>query len=240
VKSSRGKDKLLLEGYSYRRANNSQNIWRCSRNNCAGRVKSDGSEYITITEHVHTPNPDENISTEFKSQICTKAAICHDPPRRIIHEALLNIDQADGAAVPTYYSSQRTIERKRKKNDIPLPRPQTFSEILIPDELQITNSGARFLLYDNHHPNRRLIILSSDDDLDRLSNSDHWHCDGTFKVCNISLLKLIFFFFCRCPLNFLLNYIHFMVHYSVNLYQWFIVIHLTKMKTFTTNCLIFC
>jgi hypothetical protein len=104
VKSSRGKDKLLLEGYSYRRANNSQNIWRCSRSNCAGRVKGDGDEYITITEHVHTPNPDENISTKFKSQICTKAAICHDPPRRIIHEALLNIDQADGAAVPTYYS----------------------------------------------------------------------------------------------------------------------------------------
>jgi len=67
-------------------------------------VNGDGDEYITITEHVHTPNPDENISTEFKSQICTKAAICHDPPRRIIHEALLNIDQADGAAVPTYYS----------------------------------------------------------------------------------------------------------------------------------------
>ncbi len=201
VKSSRGKDKLLLEGYSYRRANNSQNIWRCSRNNCAGRVKSDGGEYITITEHGHTPNPDENISTEFKSQICTKAAICHDPPRRIIHETLLNIDLADGAAVPTYYASQRTIERKRKKNDIPLPRPQTFSEILIPDELQITNSGARFLLYDNHHPNRRLIILS-DDDLDRLSNSDHWHCDDTFKVCNISLLKLIFFFFAGVPSTF--------------------------------------
>jgi hypothetical protein len=71
----------------------------------------------------------------------------------------------------------------KKKNDIPLPRPQTYAEIVIPDKLQITNAGARFLLYENQDPNRRLIILSSDDDLDRLSNSEHWHSDGTFKVC---------------------------------------------------------
>ena len=28
----------------------------------------------------------------------------------------------------------------------------------------------------------KIIILSSDEDLDRLSNSEHWHCDVTFKV----------------------------------------------------------
>jgi hypothetical protein len=183
LKSSKGHDKLLLEGYSYRRANKSQRICRCSKNNCAGRVTFDGDQYNTITEHVHAPNPEEIISAEFKSKITTCATTSHDPPRRIIHEVLLNVDKSDGAAVPTYHSSQRTIERTRKKNDIPLPRPQTYAEIVIPDELQITNGGARFLLYDNQDPNRRLIILSSDDDLDRLSNSEHWHSDGTFKVC---------------------------------------------------------
>jgi hypothetical protein len=182
VKSSKGKDKLLLEGYSYRRANKSDKLWRCSKNNCPGRVSFHGNDYNKLTEHIHAPNPEENISAEFKSNISTNAALSHDPPRRIIHEALLNIDKNDGAAVPTYYTSQRTIQRKRKRNDIPLPRPQTFSEIVIPDELQITNGGARFMLYDNKDPNRRLILLSSDDDLDRLSNSEHWHCDGTFKV----------------------------------------------------------
>ncbi|CAF1483628.1 unnamed protein product, partial [Rotaria sordida] len=181
VKSSKGHDKLLLEGYSYRRANKSQIIWRCSRNDCAGRITFNDGQYNKITEHVHAPNPEETISAEFKSKITTSATTSHDPPRRIIHEALLNVDKNDGAAVPTYHSSQRTIERKRKRNNIPLPRPQTYAEIVIPDELQVTNAGARFLLYDNQDPNRRLIILSSDDDLDRLSNSEHWHSDSTFK-----------------------------------------------------------
>lgn len=182
IKSSIGKDKLLLEGFSYRRANKSQRIWRCSKNYCAGRVIFDEYEHKLITEHIHPPDPDENISAEFKAKISTNATVSHDPPRRIIHEALLNVDQSDASAVPSYYASQRTIERKRKKNDIPLPRPQTYRDIVIPNELQVTNGGARFLLHDNLDSNKRLIVLSGDDDLDRLSNSEHWHCDGTFKV----------------------------------------------------------
>ncbi|CAF5148257.1 unnamed protein product, partial [Rotaria socialis] len=41
----------------------------------------------------------------------------HDPPRRIIHEVLLGISKEDGTAVPNYSSSQRTIQRKRKKRN---------------------------------------------------------------------------------------------------------------------------
>jgi len=115
VKSSRGKDKLLLEGFSYRRASKSQRIWRCSKSYCAGRVIFDKDKNKLVTEHMHPPDPDENISAEFKATISTNATVSHDPPRRIIHEALLNVDENDATAVPTYYSSQRTIERKRKK-----------------------------------------------------------------------------------------------------------------------------
>ena len=35
-------------------------------NNCAGRVCFDGIKYVKVTDHVHTPNPEEIISMEFK------------------------------------------------------------------------------------------------------------------------------------------------------------------------------
>jgi hypothetical protein len=76
---------------------------------------------------------------------------------------------------------------KGKKQDIPLPRPTSFNDIFIPDELKVTNDGERFLLYDNEDPDNRMIILSPDDDLDRLSNSEHWHSDGTSKACLIMI-----------------------------------------------------
>ncbi|CAF1522446.1 unnamed protein product [Rotaria sp. Silwood1] len=81
VKSSKNKDQLLLSGYRYRRANKSQIIWRCCRNDCAGRVRFDGTGYIKVTDHLHAPNPEETISMEFNSNISSGATISHDPPR---------------------------------------------------------------------------------------------------------------------------------------------------------------
>ncbi|CAF1166265.1 unnamed protein product [Rotaria magnacalcarata] len=62
-----------------------------------------------------------------------------------------------------------------------LPQPTSFNDILIPDELKVTNGVDRFVLYDNEDPDHRMITLSSDDDLDCLSTSENWHGGGTFK-----------------------------------------------------------
>ncbi|CAF3455161.1 unnamed protein product [Rotaria sp. Silwood1] len=71
-------------------------------------------------DHLHAPSPEETISVEFKSNISSGATISHDPPRRIIHQALLNVNKNDASAFPNYSSAQRTIERKRKKQDLPI------------------------------------------------------------------------------------------------------------------------
>lgn len=158
VKSSRNQDQLLLDGYRYRRTNNSPCIWRCCKNSCADRVRSNGSQYIHVTDHSHTPVPEEEISMQFRSKIIEEAAASQDPPRRIIHEALLAASKEDGTAVPNYTSSQRTIEWKGRRNHIPLPRPTSFGEIMIPDDLKVTNEGSRFLLYDKQSSDHRMMI----------------------------------------------------------------------------------
>ena len=160
----------MLDGYRYRHANKSKVIWRCCKNNCASCARSDGIEYVKATGHVHAPNQEEIISMEFKSVINTGATISHDLPRRIIHEVLLYENNNDGSAVPNYPSTQRTIERKRKQQDKPLT---SLNDTCIPDELRVTNDSERFLLHDNGHSDHRSIILLSDEDLDRLSNSEH-------------------------------------------------------------------
>ena len=66
IKSSKRYEKLLLEGYSYRCANKSQRIWRCSRHDCYGSITFNSDQHTQITEHVHAPNPEEIISAELK------------------------------------------------------------------------------------------------------------------------------------------------------------------------------
>ena len=81
VKSSKNKDQLLLNGYRYHRVNKSQVIWRCCKNNCAGRVRFNIIEYVKVTDHVHAPNPEEIISMEFRSIINTGATTSHGSPQ---------------------------------------------------------------------------------------------------------------------------------------------------------------
>ncbi len=49
VKSSKNKDQLLLDGYCYRRANQSHTAWRCCRSNYVGRVRFDGTGYVKVS-----------------------------------------------------------------------------------------------------------------------------------------------------------------------------------------------
>ncbi|CAF3062706.1 unnamed protein product [Rotaria socialis] len=136
VKSSKNKNHLLLDGFRYRSANKSESIWRCYKNSSAGRVRFDSLQYLKVTDHVHAPCPEESIAIEFKSKIVDSAVASYYPPRRIINEALTIVSKENGVAVPSYTSSQRTIERKRRKKDLPLPRPKSFGEIMISDELK--------------------------------------------------------------------------------------------------------
>ena len=53
IRSSKDKDQLLLDGFRFRRANKSQSIWRCCKNNCAGRVRFDGFQYVPVAGHNH-------------------------------------------------------------------------------------------------------------------------------------------------------------------------------------------
>ena len=57
-----------------------------------------GTQYVKLNDHMYPPNPDEIIATEFKSKIQQYATTSHDTPRRIIHEALLNVHKDDAPA----------------------------------------------------------------------------------------------------------------------------------------------
>jgi len=173
IQSSKGKDQLLVDGFRYRRANKSQTTWRCVRGKCAGRLTFDNMEYNLLTDHNHVPNPDELISIEFKAKVNKRAETSTDAPRKIIHEALLDVHPADGSTITNYNSAQRAVERKRKRNDVSIAAPTSFKNIKIPDELKLTNTGDKFLLYDNEKNDICIIILFSSTDLNRLSSSDH-------------------------------------------------------------------
>lgn len=73
------------------------------------------------------------------------------------------------------------LQKHRRKNIPPFPSSYNFE---IPLLYQHTWSGEQFVIADiqRKRVGGRLIIFSSNEQLDLLFNSTIWFCDGTFKT----------------------------------------------------------
>ncbi|XP_068237065.1 uncharacterized protein [Palaemon carinicauda] len=112
-----------------------------------------------------------------------RAATSNDPPRRIIQETQLNLQPEAVALLPKYNSLQRTVQRKRKCEGLPISAPSDVSEIDIPQELVYTYAGENFLAYDSgiEDPDRSFIFATSEN-LRMIKENKHRMGDGTFKI----------------------------------------------------------
>ena len=181
IKSSKGNDQLLLDGFRYRR---DKAVWRCVKDKCKGRARSDGNSFKMYQDHIcQAPDPDEVEKASYNYEIRKKAAECHDTPRLIIHEARLKLSSDAAITSPQYNALQRVIQRIRGDDNIP-SEAKTFADIVIPLNFQNTITNQKFLLYDNNDVNRRLLIFASKEQLDFLNQCESWYCDSTFAVSN--------------------------------------------------------
>ena len=67
----------------------------------------------------------------------------------------------------------------------------------VPDSLQLTESGARFLqmqepILDKYGTEKKILIFCSQNQLEMLNRSDSWIGDGTFDVVSRSLFYQLF------------------------------------------------
>jgi hypothetical protein len=187
IVSQRGKDNLLHEGYRYRhdRTNlDGSSSWRCVRRHCAGRRKKliDGSS-VEVTAHIHAPDIAKNDAERMKADIRQRAANTVEKPRQVILASTAGASLEATQFLPSYVASQRTIERKRKRDDIAMPNPRSAQEIQIPEQLKVTTRAETFLFWDSGADNpQRLFVFCTEANIDALEHNRHWFMDGTFKV----------------------------------------------------------
>jgi hypothetical protein len=90
IKSTRGKDKLIYEGYIYNlvRRETSFTIWRCNKKSqrCLGRIKwEENLEPVIIKEHNHERNVAEANSEIVKSVMRERAIETFEQPCQILN-----------------------------------------------------------------------------------------------------------------------------------------------------------
>ena len=121
IVSSRGKNRFAYNGFIYRKDKSTQTTisWRCEVKGCKDRL-STTLEYerdrncTERGEHSHTPQPVKVSEEIVKGKICKAAEESHDPPRRILQDAIGGLPDEVVAKIGSGEKLKRTISRKRK------------------------------------------------------------------------------------------------------------------------------
>ena len=122
------------------------------------------------------------IYTPYLS-IKRRAETSLDTPQQIIIGELKGISETAAVSLPLMNSIRRNIEQQRHRNELS-NLPNRAEIPVLPQLYQLTSTDGQFLPYDSGiGDDGRILIIASDQDLELLSNSEHWLWDGTFKVC---------------------------------------------------------
>lgn len=182
---------ISYEGFLYRKDKIQLNTinWRCAKTGCKGRLttslqfRQQQQTPVISGVHMHPPNPAEVAVRRVENTLKTAAVTTRDPPRRIVQDAIVDVNEEVAAAVSSSTNLRQVIRRRRRATDNNPRAPATVGELLIPDQLRLTTDQRRFLLYDSGRGDViRMLIFSTDQFLQTMQDAEHWMCDGTFKV----------------------------------------------------------
>ncbi|CAF4487910.1 unnamed protein product, partial [Rotaria sp. Silwood2] len=185
ITSNKGQLLLLLNNYLYQcnKKTIKKKYWQCISKGCTVYLHTDTNNIYLggdVPEHDHEPNP-ELVEVRQVRQKIKERALKEIIPISMIYEqetSHTSISSTTLAILPTSQEIYPSVAKARQKVVPLLPNCCLFD---IPDDYTKTIDGNRFLLTDEVLARReRLLMFSSDHQLDLLFQSRIVYMDGTF------------------------------------------------------------
>ena len=159
VKSDKGKDKVIFEGYVYVKQKHLANdvvSFECEKRRnkaeCKAKIKIRGEVLVgRFNEHSHGPDPARQEVLKAVLRMKRQEEETEEAPQQIITQSISTITDDAKAKLPTVYHLHRNVRRHRQAVNNPLPVPLNVDEIVIPDRYKVTHDGQDFLLFDTNN-----------------------------------------------------------------------------------------
>jgi hypothetical protein len=166
---------------------NNTYYWSCEKRKsegCKGRattILNNGLHYLTkFVNHDHSPQASGANIAKAIAGIKRRANETREKPVQIIQNNMINISKEICPYMPSRDALRKRITRVRKA-EIP-PEPQSIAEVNIPESLRITLNGEPFLVKDHIIDQERILIFTTKNNIQHLSQATFWIMDGTFKT----------------------------------------------------------
>ncbi|CAF4007618.1 unnamed protein product [Rotaria sordida] len=152
--------------------------------------------------HEHPPNPESIQVKQIREKIKQRVITELTPIGKIYDEEMTKtvMNSAAVAIFPVVHEMYQSAAKNRRKMVPPIPQSCLFD---IPNEYKLTIEGKRFLLIDEARVRReRLLVFTSDAQMDLLFNSEVIYMDGTFKkspsqFVQIYTINIVHFDICK-------------------------------------------
>lgn len=203
VKSERGKYMLVHDGFLYRfeSKNDKKTIWKCVENlkkKCKARIHTDENSIlsdVTKISHVHFPDIAKIEAKRAMENLKELAKKTELSTQSVVATVASELNTAVSGQMPGIPLMKRTILRVRERENAAPGIPQSLYDLVIPEEYKKTSDGKSFLLFDSfdHDPDNcdRFLLFSTEENLQKMSECDHWYADGTFS-CAPSIFKQLY------------------------------------------------
>lgn len=183
VKSQRGKDHLVYNGYRY---NLNKGTWYCvdrRRGNCQAKAYTTEDEIQSfVNEHNHVGDAALIEKLVVQEKIRVAAQNTFQPTKLIVSKCILGVSKSAAVKLPAIRSMARYVRKIRQPTQFALPVPASLSCLSIPECYKYLENGERFLLHDSGPDSERMLIFSTMENLNQMSVCTDWFSDGTFKV----------------------------------------------------------
>ena len=172
-KSSRGGEKMAFEGFRYN-LKKERRYWRCEDRSCQGRAVGVGDTITPTKQHCHAPDETKTGIQVAQAAVKDAAATSVQPTSAILAQINAVLPPMVQAGLPRQATMSRMVQRRRQKELPPLPKSLA--------ELDISCYAEDWLIMDCREDEDRVIVLSTNHNLQYLSAATVWFGDGTFDV----------------------------------------------------------
>jgi len=166
---------------------------------CKARVVTSNNEVLKYKKiHNHVIDIASVRAKEVLQDMKEKATTTQRTTNEVVADSTAGLEPSVAGALSDFNLLKRTVQRKRQIVNHAPANPQNIQELDIPEQYRTTLTNQEFLLFDSReHDNELLnegedeeseehgvyLIFATRTNLQRLSQSQHWFADGTFKSC---------------------------------------------------------
>ena len=163
--------------------------WKCCKTSsgsktCLGRAISNGlNPPLKISkQHDHVPAP-EIVEVLKMNKLKSRALLSNDDPRSIIRDSQLNMKPEAIGFMTKKDAFRQIINRLRNKKAGFGVNAKCLKLLEIPENLRSTYSEQKFYWDDTGNDDKnRIIIFTTQKNLELLERHQDWYCDGTFEI----------------------------------------------------------